>query len=158
MDNTDRASRRRIVVILLISVLLGVGAYLSFGRAVYYWKEHFHHYESGVTSGLFALHTMQENYRKDHGTYADSFAQLGVPLGAELAGDSLVWSGPYRFSLIGIVHSQTGSVQDYRIEARPIEYSDRCKRSFLMDSTGYVHFTVENREARLSDPSMPPEN
>ena len=100
---------------------------------------------------------MEENYRRDHGAYAASFAELGVPLGAQLDGDSLIWNGPYSFRIIDTVRGQAGSIQDYQIEARPNQFSYQCKRSFLIDSSGYVHFTVDNRKATLSDPSIPPE-
>lgn len=145
------------IIASLVLLFVGVAAYFLAGEALYYWKDNFPHYEAWAASRLFAIHTMEQNYRKDHRTYADSFAEVGVPLGAHLEGDSLIWDGPYRFRVINVVHNQTGSVQDYRIEARPNQYSYQCKRSFLMDSNGYIHFTVDNRKATLNDPAIPPE-
>jgi hypothetical protein len=155
-NNRDNMFRRKIMIALLVLVV-GVSAYFLVGGAVYYWKENVHHYEAGVVARLFALHTMQENYRKDHGTYAGSFAELGVPLGARLERDSLTWDGPYRFRVIDVVRSQAGSVQDYQIEARPLQYSNQSKRSFLLESSGNIHFTVDNRKATSADPAIPPE-
>jgi hypothetical protein len=59
--------RRKIIILLLVLLVVGVGAYFLVGGAVYYWKEKVHHYEAGAVSRLFALHTVEENYRKDHG-------------------------------------------------------------------------------------------
>jgi hypothetical protein len=155
-NNRDSGFRRKIIIVLFVLVV-GVGAYILVGGAVYYWKENVHHYEAGAVARLFALHTMEENCRKDQGTYAGSFAELGVPLGARLEGDSLTWDGPYRFRVIDVVRSQAGSVQYYRIEARPIQYSNQSRRSFLLESSGNIHFTVDNRKATSSDPAIPPE-
>ncbi|MBV9074821.1 MAG: hypothetical protein JOZ10_14425 [Acidobacteria bacterium] len=152
-----RVSRRKVVSCLFVLLAL-VGTYFAAAGALYYWKESVPHYESGVIGRLFALHTMQENYRRDHGSYAASFAELGVPLGAELAGDSLIWGGPYRFRLLNVVGNQAGSIQEYWIEARPIHYSHGTKRSFLMNVTGYIHVTVKDRNAEPTDPAIPPQD
>jgi hypothetical protein len=149
--------RNKIIRLLALPVIM-VGGYFLFGVAVYYWKESVPHYEAGARSRLIALHRIEENYRKDHGTYAGSFSELGVPLGGQLAGDALIWDVPYRFLIINTVRGQAGSIQDYQIEARPNRFSYQSKRSFLMDSGGYVHFTGDNRKATPSDPAIPPEN
>jgi hypothetical protein len=52
--------------------------------------------------------------------------------------------------VIYVVRSQADSVQDYRIEARPIQYSNQSKRSFLLERSGNIHFTVDNRKATSS--------
>ena len=149
--------RRNKIIRLLAPLVIVAGGYFLFGEAVYYWKEYVPHYEAGVAARLSALHRMEENYRKDHGAYAASFAELGVPLGAQLDGDALIWDGPYRFRVINTVRGQAGSTQDYQIEARPNQFSIRTRRSFLMDSGGYIHFTVANRKATLSDRAIPPD-
>jgi hypothetical protein len=77
-------------VVLFVCVLVG---YFMIGGGVYYWKEYVHHYESGTVARLFALHTMQDNYKADHGSYACTVPQLGLPLGASLNGDPLTWDG-----------------------------------------------------------------
>jgi hypothetical protein len=158
MGNRGTVFHRNKITMLLALLVIVVGGYFLFGGAVYYWKEYVPHYEAGAASRLIALHRIEENYRKDHGTYAGSFSELGVPLGAQLVGDALIWDSPYRFRVINTVRGQAGSIQDYQIEARPNQYSNQCKRSFLMDSSGYIHFTVHNRKATLSDPAIPPEN
>jgi hypothetical protein len=144
-------------MMLLALPVIVIGGFFLFGGAVYYWKEYVPHYESGVLSRLVALHRIGENYRKGHGTYAGSFTELGVPLGGQLDGDALIWDVPYRFRIINTVRDQ-GSIQDYQIQARPSPYSYQSKRSFLMESGGYIHFTADNRKATLSDPAIPPEN
>jgi len=139
-------------VVLFVGVLAG---YFALGWGIYYWKEYVHHYESGAESELLALHTIQENYKKDHGSYAGTFSQLGVPLGAKLNSDALIWSGPYVFRIVGIVQNQDGSIVEYSIDARPVTYSSNSKRSYLMDQTGMIHFTTRNRDAVNGDQRIP---
>jgi len=144
--------------VLFLLLACALAAYFSLGVGVYYWKEYLHHFEAGALSDLFALHAMQENYMRDHGSYADSFDKLGVPLGATLNGDILKWDGPYRYRMIKTVRSQHGVIQEYSIDARPATYSRGNKRSFLMDQTGFIHYTDDNREAASSDKTIPPGN
>lgn len=152
--NNGILSRRRVTLwaVLLVCVVSG---YFALGWGVYYWKEYAHHYESGAVSDLFALHTMQENYKKDHGSYAGTFAQLGLPLGARLKSDVLTWNGPYIYRIIGVVQNQDGTVLEYSVDARPVTYSPNSKRSYLMDHKGIIHFTSINRGAKKEDPSIP---
>ena len=132
-----------------------VAGYFALGWGIYYWKEYVHHYEAGAESDLLALHTIQENYKQDHGSYAGTFSQLGVPLGARLNSDALIWSGPYVFRIVGIAQNQDGSVVEYSINARPLTYSSNSKRSYLMDRNGIIHFTSRDRDATKEDPSIP---
>jgi hypothetical protein len=134
-----------------------VSGYFALGGGVYYWKEYTHHYESGAVSDLFALHTMQENYKKDHGSFAGTFSQLGLPLGARLNSDVLSWDGAYGYRIIGIVQNQNGAVLEYSIDARPVKYSPGSKRSYLMDHNRIIHFTSVNRGATKEDPYVPAE-
>ena len=84
---------------------------------------------------------MAGNYKKDHGSYASRFPQLGLPRGASLNGDLLTWDGgPYRYRIAWAVRNQTGSIVEYYIAARPIAYSNESKRSYLMDQTGIISF------------------
>ena len=110
-------------------------AYLAWGGGLYFWKEHFHHYKAGAKSDLLALHTMQENYRIDHGRYANNFAELGVPQGARLQGDALHWDGPYHMRFTGLVRDQSGAVVHYTIEAKP-DSSDGKLPTIEIDETG----------------------
>jgi hypothetical protein len=93
-------------------------AFLVLGGGLYFWKEHAHHFKAGAKSHLLALHTMQENYRTDHGRYANNFAELGVPLGARLQGDALHWDGPYHMRFTRMFRDQNGAVVHYTIEAK----------------------------------------
>src|SRR6266481_3911112 len=128
----SRVSRRAVIVCGVIFVCTLAG-YLALGGAVYYWKERVPHYESGAVSALFALHTIQENYKTDHGLYASTFSQLGLPIGATLDGGLLCWDGPYRYRLSRINPNPTGRAEEYSIEARPIKYARGARRSYLMD-------------------------
>lgn len=151
--NTTSILRRKTAV---VSAALVCATFFCFvlGWGVYYWKEYTHHYESGAVAGLFALHTIQENYRKDHGSYAGTFSQLGLPLGARLNSDVLSWNGPYGYRIIGNLQDQAGAVLDYSIDARPVTYRIGSRRSYLMDSNGNIHFTSMNRGATREDPSL----
>lgn len=156
MPNSNGSSLRRIAVLCAVFFVCALVGYFAIGEGVYYWKEHVHHYESGAVARLFALHTMQENYKKDHGSYASMFSQLGLPLGASLNGDLLTWDGgPYRYQIARTMHNQVGSVVEYYIAARPIAYSNESKRSYLMDQAGIIHFTTMNREALIGDQTLP---
>ncbi len=157
MPPSSTASRRKRLLFFLVIGLCGLLGYFGVGYAVYYWKEYTHHYESGVVAELFALHTMQNNYRQDHGSYASTFSQLGLPLGARLEGEVMTWNGPYRLRITRPLRDPTGSVLEYWIEARPIQYSAKSRRSFLMDHEGLIHFTSSDREATPADPVIPPE-
>lgn len=61
---------------------------------------------------------MQENYRTDHDHYAKDFSELGVPLGARLQGDELLWDGPYGIHFTRLVRDQNGAVAHYTLEAQ----------------------------------------
>lgn len=120
----------------------------AIGGGVYYWKEYVHPYESGAVAGLFALHTMQENYKKDHGSYASRFPQLGLPRGASLNGDLLTWDGgPYRYRIVWAVRNQTGSVVEYYIAARPIAYSNESKRSYFLEDANSIQIALNAGQA-----------
>jgi hypothetical protein len=152
--NTTSSLQRKTALVSAALFLGAVFLYFALGWGVYYWKEYPPHYESGAVSDLFALHTIQENYRKDHGSYAGTFSQLGLPLGARLNSDVLSWKGPYGYRIIGDLQDQAGAVVDYSIEARPVTYGIGSKRSYLMDSSGNIHFTSMKRGATREDPSL----
>lgn len=149
-----RILRRRGVVISALLLVCVLSGYFALGWGIYYWKEYTHHYESGAVSELFGLHTLQENYKEDHGSYAGTFSQLGVPVYARLNSDVLTWDGSYEYRITGVVQNRDGTVLDYCIEARPRTYSRGSKRSFLMDQSGRIHHTSENRHATKEDPSF----
>ena len=142
--------RNRVVKWALIPVIAVLGLYaLCFG--LYYWKEYTPHYEAGAESELDGLHVIQQNYKTEHGYYARTFSQLGVPLGAKLIEDQLTWEGPYRYRIVDIIPIGEEGALAYHIEGRPVPYSFRSMRSYLMDETGTIHFTYQDRAARMSD-------
>jgi hypothetical protein len=147
--------RRRGVVLSAVLLVCAVSGYFALGWGIYYWKEYTHHYEAGAVSSLFALHTMQENYKKDHGSYAGTFSQLGVPSDAKLDSDVLTWDGPYHYRIIEVVENQHGTILEYFIDARPTTYARGSKRSYLMDQDGTIYFTSANRNATKRDRSFP---
>jgi len=107
-----------------------------------------------VTRLFYALRTMQNGYKEDHGSYATTFSQLGLPLGAKLDGDVLIWDGGYRYRIMDTASDATGTVARYCIDARPMTYSYRSRRSFRMDQTGRIHFTSADRGATVADPLL----
>lgn len=87
---------------------------------------------------LLSLCTMQANYQIDHRGYAGSFSDLGVPPGARLQGEVLLWDGHYRIRFNQLARDQGGNVVHYTIEAKPddadtklprIEIDDQCNLS-----------------------------
>ena len=62
---------------------------------------------------------MQENYRTDHGSYAGTFSDLGIPQGARLQDGALIWDGAYQISFTRLIRDQRGTVVHYTIEATP---------------------------------------
>jgi hypothetical protein len=144
----------------VIAILLGSGgAFLgsiTFGAAIYYWKEHVHHLEAGALASLEALRAMQENYKTAKGFYVGTFSDLGVPLGAKLSGDALTWDDGYEYRLTELVNRPTGAAIVYAISARPIQYKNGSKKSFLMSQDGTVFVTTENRPANRNDHRMAP--
>ena len=135
-------------------VLLAIGlvaCFLVLGPLIYYWKEYTKHYEAGALSSLQALHTMQENYMAEKGTYAESFVRLGVPLGASLRGDDLNWGAAYFYRIYDVQRDIRGRVTGYSISARPLRYHIGSKKSYLEDQTGTIFMTAENRAASRHD-------
>jgi hypothetical protein len=125
-----------IASLLLASAFVG---YVALGPGLYFWKEHAQHYESGARSSLLALHSMQLNYKQDHGEYASAFSQLGVPLGAKLDGDALSWGGPYRLRITQTVRNESGRVVEYSIEARPSPGFAEKYPILRIDEAGEIH-------------------
>jgi hypothetical protein len=130
---------------------LAFAVYFALAFGMYYWKEYMPHNEAGVVSDLDALHVIQQNYKAEHGYYARTFSQLGVPLGAKLVGDQLYWDGPYVFHIVDIKPIGAEGALGYHFEGRPTTYSFGSRRSYLMDEAGRIHFTYEARAANLSD-------
>jgi hypothetical protein len=128
-----------------------VVGYFALGFGVYYWKEYVPHYEAGAVSDLNALYVIQRNFKNEHGYYARSFVQLGVPLGAKLSDDQLTWYGPYRYRIVDVKPIATDGALEFHIEGRPVTYSFWSRRSYLMDENGSIHFTYKNRAATMSD-------
>ena len=128
-----------------------VACFLVMGPLIYYWKEYTKHYEAGALSSLQALHTMQENYMAEKGTYAESFVRLGVPLGASLRGDDLNWGAGYSYRMYDVQRDLRGRVIGYSISARPLRYHVGSRKSYLEDQTGTIFMTGEDRAASRHD-------
>lgn len=50
---------------------------------------------------------------------------------------------------------QSGATSAYVLVARPIAHIQSCKRSFLTDESGVIHWTDENRDPTTDDPVIP---
>jgi hypothetical protein len=73
--------------------------------------------------------------------------------GNEFAEDgSCISQGSYRIIYQPGAMRENGKVTGYLLSARPLEFGKTGKRSFIVDESGKVHSTDENRAAVLSDP------
>jgi len=133
------AVKRKSLILFGGLSLCALLAYFALGPGLYYWKEHAHHYEAGANSDLLALHAIQQNYKEDHGSFASSFSQLGVPLGAHLDGDVLSWGGPYRFRFTRTVRDRNGILVGYEIEGRADSNSAWKLPALSIDESGKIH-------------------
>jgi hypothetical protein len=156
-EKTMNARRKWIIAIVLGVVGISAGS-VVLGAAIYYWKEYTPHFEAGALGSLRALHAMQENYKTTNGSYARSFSELGVPLGATLHGGVLTWSDGYEYQLSEVSKDGSGRVIAYSIAARPTRYKAGSKKSYLLDPDGTIFTTTENRPANRSDRSETPTN
>jgi hypothetical protein len=127
-------------------------AYVSLGAGIYYWKEYVDHPEAGALADLEALHRIQLSYKHDHGHHAESFQQLGAPLGATVTGQILDWRGGYLFSLVPVRRDWSDEITGYVILARPQVYRFGSKKSLSVDDLGTVRYTTENRSPNNRDP------
>ena len=134
------------VVLILCSVILGAG--------VYYWKEYTLHFEAGALASLEALYAIQKNHSTEKGFYGGSFAELGVPLGATLHGTTLTWDNGYIYQIYDLSRDRSGQVIGYAISARPASFKAGSKKSYLLDQTGKIFVTTEDRAANRSDRSI----
>jgi hypothetical protein len=73
--------------------------------------------------------------------------------GHEFADDgSCISEGSYRITYQPGPLNDEGKITNYSLSARPLEFGKTGKRSFVIDETGVVHSTDENRAAKRSDP------
>jgi hypothetical protein len=73
--------------------------------------------------------------------------------GNEFADDgSCISEGSYRITYQPGPVNDHGKITHYLLSARPLEFGKTGKRSFVIDDTGQVHRTEEDRPASISDP------
>jgi len=73
--------------------------------------------------------------------------------GHEFSDDgSFIFEGSYRITYQPSPANDDGRITNYLLFARPLEFGKTGKRSFIVDETGKVRSTDENRAATLSDP------
>jgi hypothetical protein len=73
--------------------------------------------------------------------------------GNEFSDDgSCISEGSYRITYQPGALNRDGKIANYLLSARPLEFGKTGKRSFVIDETGVVHSTDENRAAKPSDP------
>src|SRR5262249_8619422 len=121
-------------------------------------------------SGLYQnLQTYDSQY---HHGYPTTLKVLGQPpswasLNAEHAGlvddkfpgnefaddGSCISDGSYRITYEPGPINGTGKITHYLLFARPLEFGKTGKRSFVIDDSGQIHSTEEDRPASISDPS-----
>jgi hypothetical protein len=139
-------------ITLAIAIVLGVLlCYLALGPGLYYWKENVRHDEAGALSGLEALHTIEMNYKSEHGAYVADFAALGMPQGAYAHDGKLTFNEGYYFEFANVTRDDFGRVTDFCIRARPVEIRWGSHRNYIVDAAGNIHVTTENRPATIQD-------
>jgi|SRR5579859_613258 len=74
--------------------------------------------------------------------------------------ESRGWGGEYVFEYEPGPSTNTAAgctgVRSFELRARPLVYRKTGRHSFLVDASGAIHGTIENRPARLSDPPLQP--
>jgi hypothetical protein len=131
--------RQKLAIRALLIAMVFVLGYAGAVGALYFWKEDVHHYASGARAELLALHTIQENYLNDHGTYAGTFYELGAPLGASVRNDELIWDdAAYHFRITRSIRDQNGKIVHYTIEARANESLGRRLPTMTITDEGRV--------------------
>jgi hypothetical protein len=116
------------------------------------------HNEASAVGSLRTIGATQTQYAQGHPQlgFATSLAQLGPTPGAELI-DGLLASGTksaYTFSITSTATDSQGRVTKYTAIARPIHYNKSTTRSFLVDESGEMHYTTENRAPTTQDPAL----
>jgi hypothetical protein len=73
--------------------------------------------------------------------------------GHEFADDGgYISEGSYRLTYQPGPVNDSGKITNYLLSARPLDFGKTGKVSFVIDETGKVHSTDENRAATMSDP------
>jgi type IV pilus assembly protein PilA len=114
--------------------------------------------EASSVGSLRTIYTAQTQFAQDRprAGFATSLAQLGPTPGAELI-DSVLASGTksgYIFAITSTTTDSDGRITKYAAIARPIHYNKGTTRSFLVDQSGTIHYTIENRAAATRDPAL----
>jgi hypothetical protein len=114
--------------------------------------------EASSVGSLRTIYIAQKQFASDHVQlgFAPSLAQLGPTPGAELI-DFLLASGTksgYTFTITSASIDSQGRVTKYNATARPIHYDKRTTHSFLLDESGAIHYTTENRAPTTQDPAL----
>ncbi len=114
--------------------------------------------EASAVGSLRTIHAVQIQFAQDHprNGFATSLAQLGPTPGAELI-DSVLASGTksgYLFAITSAETDSNGRVTGYTATARPIRYGKSTTHSFLIDESGTLHYSTENRAPTLQDPTL----
>jgi hypothetical protein len=107
-----------------------------------------HEYELSAISQISTLHTAETQYYSQFGRFASNLGELG-PAAADLIPADLARGvkGGYRFAL-------TGSPTGYTIQARPVSYPDRGRRTFFSDQTMIIRESWDPVPASIQSPEI----
>ena len=109
--------------------------------------------ESRAAGVLRKIGQCATEHHSKHGSYPSSLAAMGPAadgcLDAAIAAGE---RGEYRFSYTPGPADASGRISTYRAEARPVNY--RLMRSFLVDESGVLRSTEEDRPAKADDPEV----
>jgi hypothetical protein len=75
-------------------------------------------------------------------------------LGAFSHDNKLTWNQGYVYEFSNVFRDASGRVTDFCITARPFIYKMGSQRNFLIDASGDIYVTTENRPATIRDRNL----
>jgi len=125
--------------------------------------------EHSAMESMRAAYMAANVYARDHGGFYPENRAAWRP-GAQEECKAYGWPSitsnqaddGYSFDYRGDSSDQPGHrcrmAKTYEATARPVVFGRTGRRSFFVDQTGVIRFTLENRAATASDPRIPPES
>ena len=114
--------------------------------------------ESSAVGSLRTVANAQNSFSKEHPDkdFATSLGELGPPPGDNQI-DSALASGAksgYVFTFNPGSPDSSGRRTKYAVTAQPRTFEKTGDRSFFVDESGLIRYTIENRPATAADPPL----
>jgi len=114
--------------------------------------------ESSAVGSLRLISAAQADFSKEHPGkgYATSLAELRLSFGDGLI-DLALTSGTkngYVFTITPGTPDASGHITSYTATANPERFQKTGFRSFFIDDSGLIRYTIENRPATAADPRL----